>query len=34
MMTVKDELENMREGRAVVRIVYSSSIILVYVRRD
>jgi len=34
MMTVKDELENMREGRAVARIVYSSCIILVYIRRD
>jgi len=34
VMTVKDELENMMEGRAVARIVYSSGIILVYIRRD
>jgi len=33
-MTVKDELESMREGRAVARIVYSSYIILVYIRGD
>jgi hypothetical protein len=34
MTTVKDELENTREGRAVARIVYSSGVTLVYIRRD
>jgi len=34
IMTVKDELENMREERAVVRIVHSSCIILVYIWKD